>query len=201
MKYSQILLLILTLAAIVFTQSKSAQNSAEAAIRVAQNEVDANPNSAEANFELGEAYLAHYYSDAYKAAEAFEKAIRLNPKYADAYYKLALAYDKDHRHHFQEIHPKKEVKALQRAIELKPDYAEAYVQLARTYMANPTLPNLNLEKTYKPAVQLLNKAIGFKPDLAEAYEELARAYAVLRDEQKAKEVSKKLEELKGKNQQ
>src|SRR5690242_18562246 len=132
------LILILVFTAVAFTQNKPEQPSAEEVIKLAQNQVDSNPNSVEAYFNLGEAYLAHYYSVADKAAEAFEQAIRLNPNYAEAYYKLALAYDRVHRHHFQESHPKKEIKALKKAIEIKPDYAEAYVQLARTYMANPT---------------------------------------------------------------
>jgi tetratricopeptide (TPR) repeat protein len=81
----------------------------------------------------------------------------------------------------QEVHPKKEIEALKMAIMLKPDYAEAIVQLARTYMVNETLPNLDLEKTYRPAVELLKQAIAVKPSLAGAYEELGRAYSVLRD--------------------
>lgn len=109
---------------------------------------------------------------------------------------MALAFDKVHHHQMQEIHPKNEIEALLKATELRPDYAEAYVQLARTYMRNATLPGLDLEMTYKPAVEILNKAIQIKPDLVEAYEELGRAYTVLKEDERAREAYKKVEDWK-----
>jgi tetratricopeptide (TPR) repeat protein len=162
-------------------QTKEQESLAAQAIQTSQNEVLAHPNSADAYYRLGRAYLEHRYSDAPKAADAFLQATRLKPDYAEAYFGLALAYDRDHRHQMQEAHPKKEIHALKMAIRFKPDYAEAFVQLARTHMPNDTLPNLDPEKTYRPAVELLKKAIASEPNLAEAYGELGWAYSVLRD--------------------
>lgn len=175
------LVLILMSSSMILSQTKDQETVAAQAIQTAQNEVLAHPDSAGAYYNLGHAYLEHWYSDAPKAAAAFLKATRLRPDYAEAYFGLAVAYDRDHRHQMQEAHPKKEIEALETAIRLKPDYAEAIVQLARTFMPNDTLPNLNLETTYRHAVELLKQATAIKPSLAEAYEELGRAYSVLKD--------------------
>ena len=175
------LLIILLLNLTIASQTKEQESSAAQAIQAAQNEVLAHPDSADVYYRLGQGYLEHWYSDAPKAAAAFLQATRLRPDYAEAHLGLALAYDRDHRHRMQEVHPKKEIEALKMAIRLNPDYAEAIVQLARTYMLNETLPNLDLEKTHRPAVELLKQAIAVKPSFAGAYEELGRAYSVLRD--------------------
>jgi tetratricopeptide (TPR) repeat protein len=181
-----ILALTLAFNLTVSGQSTSEQRLlAQEAISNSQKEVLANPSSAEAYYRLGQAYLAHWYSVADKAGDAFLQATHLKPDYAEAYYGLAIAYDRVHRHQMQEIHPQKEVEALKKAIELKPDYVDAFVQLARTYMWNETLPNLNLEKTYRPAVEILKKAVEITPDFGEAHRELARAYSVLKENERA----------------
>ena len=183
---TNILTVTLALNLAISGQSTSEQRSlAEEAIRDSQKEVLANPDSAEAFNRLGQAYLAHWYSVADKAADAFLQATRLRPDYAEAYYGLAIAYDRVHRHQMQEIHPQKEVEALKKAIGIKPDYVDAFVQLARTYMSNETLPNLNLETTYRPAVKILKRAIEIDPNCGEPHRELARAYSVLKENNSA----------------
>lgn len=202
----EVIVTTVLLAAIAAAQTASKPDSKEEAIEAARAEVSRYPDSAESHYRLGEAYIAHSYRAADNAIGAFEKAIELKPDFAEAYYGLAVAIDMSHRYlmpgirpsgyRFQERCPKEEAEALRKAIELKPDYAEAYVRLARTYMVNPSYPNLDLEKTYKPAVALLDKAVELNPDLIEAYEELGRVFKVLRQEQESKETYQKAEELK-----
>lgn len=61
-----------------------------------------------------------------EAIEAFEKAISLDGKYAEAYYKLGWIYND------KELYTKA-IEKLKKATELKTDYANAYQELGYAY--------------------------------------------------------------------
>jgi cytochrome c-type biogenesis protein CcmH/NrfG len=66
------------------------QRRPDEAISRLQEAIEQQPNSAEAHYLLGEAYLTQGKAD--QAISAFQDALRLNPKYAEADVGLGAAY-------------------------------------------------------------------------------------------------------------
>lgn len=98
-----------------------------------------------------------------RAIENFNKAIKLNPKFADPYNDRGLSYkNKD----FYDL----PIKDYTKAIELAPDFAEAYNSRGNAYR------NLG---DYNQAIQDHTSAIRMNPDLAEAYNDRGILYKEL----------------------
>lgn len=118
----------------------------------------------EAYKNMGNAYRKQKeYS---KAIDAYNKAIELNPDYADAYYNMGIVYRKQNKY-------SSAIEAYQKAIELNPDYANAYKNMGRAYSDI---------KEYSSAIEAYKKAIELNPKYANAYNGLAWLYATAEDE-------------------
>lgn len=96
-------------------------------IERAKEEVLANPNSADAHINLGEAYRA--MSRYEEAATAFETAVGLDPRSAKAHRALAQAYTG------LVGHKEGSIKHLKEAIRLDPDYIDSYRYLGALYLS------------------------------------------------------------------
>jgi serine/threonine protein kinase len=106
----------------------------------------------------------------YQAAIAdYNKAIQLNPGYADAYNGRGVTYDDLKEYN-------KAISDYTQAIQLKPDYAYAYSNRGVSYK--------NLGQ-YDKAVSDYTEAIRLKPDYAEAYNNRGNAYNDLNQHEKA----------------
>lgn len=93
-----------------------------------------------------------------EAIQDFNKAIKLEPDYAKAYYLRAAAYYSKRKHDLA-------IEDSTKAIELKPDYAKAYLARTAAYYS---------KGEYDYAIQDSTKAIELNPDYANAY--LARGH-------------------------
>ncbi|MBS1509641.1 MAG: tetratricopeptide repeat protein [Bacteroidetes bacterium] len=96
------------------------------------------------------------FSDAGKyddAITALDKAIALNPNYADAYFSSGWIQNELGNYD-------KAIIRLQKATQLKKDFAKAYQELGYAYKG---------KKNYTEAMNNLNRAITIKPDYAMAY--------------------------------
>ena len=122
-------------------------------------------------------------SDNATAVKAFEKAIKLDAQYADAYYRLGWthnelgAYDKAIEH-------------LKKAVELKKDYAFALQEMGYAYKK---------KENYTEALNYFNKAIIAKPDYATAYKQLGDVYIKLKRVTEAATAYEKAYNLDNKN--
>jgi excisionase family DNA binding protein len=105
--------------------------------------------------------LAHHPETVEQAARAFEKAIKLNPRYTLAYFHLGTMY-------YEWSHFHRAVEPLKKAIELNPERTPAYMNLAMNY---------NYSNHFHDAEEVLKKVIELRPDHKEAYHQLG--YAVL----------------------
>lgn len=173
-------------------QQEQERRQQQETIKQAQQQVVTNPDSAEAYFNLGEAYRNGGRDNAKPAEEAYKRAILRKPDYAQAYKGLAWAYD------IQEQHSK-QVEALEQAIKLDPGDAEAYCKLGDAYTTfdlgrrGSTFPSedevkLAVEAHRKKAamaVEAYEQAIRIKPNYAEAYSGLGSAYLTLQRHQEA----------------
>jgi tetratricopeptide (TPR) repeat protein len=128
-------------------------------------------------FELGNVYdgLSKYK----KAIESFNKAIKIEPGYADAWFNKGVALGKLGRYD-------EALKAFNKAIEIKPDYADTW------YNKGVALHKLG---RYDEALKAFNKAIEIKPDYADtwynkgvALSELGRYDEALKAHDKAIEI-------------
>jgi cytochrome c-type biogenesis protein CcmH/NrfG len=132
------------------------------------------PSSAEAYYKLAKAYgrSAHFV----EAVQAYHRAIRLTPNYAEAYYGLAevnsssILWSK----YWKTLTEAERAKRLQaaeesykRAISINPDYVEAHIGLAQTY---------SLQGRDSEAIESLQLAISINPHSTEAHRELALEY-------------------------
>ena len=63
-----------------------------------------------------------------KAIECYQKAVEINPDYANAYYNMGIAYA------YKENYDKA-LECCQKAIEIKNDYANAYYNMGFSYLA------------------------------------------------------------------
>jgi tetratricopeptide (TPR) repeat protein len=140
-------------------------------------EVNLHPESAEAHFDLAEAYMAapastvQNHCDDIIVAE-YIKAINLKPDFAEAYNRLAGVYGQMNKY-------EKQFKALDKAISLKPDDAEAYCDLGFAHLWTNTAKSSSYPDFYgerKLAVKAFQKAIKIKPDYVEAFRGLGEAY-------------------------
>jgi len=105
---------------------------------------------------------------------AFEKAIKLNEKFEEAYFCYGVAHmDKD---------DKKAEEYIQKAISIKENYSEAYYCLGVIY---------NKREDFKTALKYLKLATKYNPDYAEAYYAMKDSYEGLKDFEKAVTVLKK----------
>ena len=148
-----------------------------------------------------------------KKIECFNKAIELNPDYAEAYNDRgnAYCYLKQYERAIEdfnkaiELNPndalayynrglaycdlKEYERAMEdynKAIELNPDYAEAYNNRGTAY---------GDLKEYERAIEDYNKAIELNPDFAGAYNNRGNAYCYLKQYERAIEDSNKAREL------
>jgi protein O-GlcNAc transferase len=164
----------------------------EEKLKALQQEVKDNPNSAEAHYKLGNAYLVEL-TEGKKALEEFQQAINIKPDYPEAYVGLGNAYfylemDAKKGPSFQ-----KSRDAFRQAILLKPDYAEAYYALGSNYLIPGEGDTLAI---FKEAADAFREAVRIKPDYAEAYSGLGVAYVALGRQEEAIEALNKVKNLK-----
>ena len=99
---------------------------------------------------------------------AFERALKLDEKFAEAYFAFGVAHlDKD------EVRAKE---YLEKAIALQEGYAEAHFCMGTLY---------NGQENYKAALKHLKLAVKLNPDYGEAWYAMKSAYEGLRDFDKA----------------
>lgn len=94
-----------------------------------------------------------------EAIEAYQRAIKIKPEYAGAYYNLGIAYG--HIGRWPDA-----IEADQQAIKISPDYAQAHYNLGIAYS--------NLGR-WQDAIEASQQAIKIKPDYAGAYNNLGVA--------------------------
>jgi tetratricopeptide (TPR) repeat protein len=139
-------------------------------------EVNLHPESAEAHFDLAEAYDADPIGTGQNRcdimAAEYIKAINLKPDFAEAYNRLAGVYGLMNKY-------EKQFKAFDKAISLKPDYAEAYCHLGFAHLWNNSAKSSSYPDFYrerKLAIKAFQSAIKIKPDYVEAFRGLGEAY-------------------------
>ena len=107
-----------------------------------------------------------------KAIQAYQKAIKLNPKYSDAYYNLGIVYGKEDEYD-------KAIEVYQRAIELNPKNDKAYNNIGVIYK--------NKEE-YDKAIEAHQKAIELNPKNDKAIINIGNIYYIKEECDKAIEV-------------
>lgn len=120
---------------------------------------------ADKHFARGEEYLQKQkYTE---AIEEFKEAIRIRPRWPEAYFKLGLAYSAVPLTDRNADYETAALKAFKEAVRLKPDWAEAHNQLGSKYRTF---------LRYDEAIKSIKEAIRLKSDFAEAHENLGIAY-------------------------
>jgi len=94
------------------------------------------------------------------AIESYKKALRIMPKYADAYYNMAIILD-DNKDSDAAI------ESYKQAIKIKPDFAEPYINMGII---------LKDKGDSEAAINYFKQAIKIKPDFAEAQYNLGNIY-------------------------
>jgi tetratricopeptide (TPR) repeat protein len=100
------------------------QNRNEEALAAFTQAAAYNPNSAEAQYFLGETYDRLNREN--ESLVAYNKAVQINPNYLEAWFDLGVAYF--NRGRYQES-----VNAYKQVLRLKNDYAQAHANLADVY--------------------------------------------------------------------
>ena len=114
------------------------------------------------------------------AIENFEKAITINPRYAEAYYFMAHTFNENGN-------SSQAVANFKKALEIKPTLFEASYNLGIV---------LYQEGDFKGAIYNYKQAIKIKPDLAEAHYNLGKAYRSTQNLTKAMQSYRKAIEIK-----
>jgi tetratricopeptide (TPR) repeat protein len=133
-----------------------------------------------AHYRMG---MMYYLSGQFKeAVDRFKEAIRLDPKYFEAYNELAITYA-DSGQYYPAIEP------YQKAIKLKPNYV-LYWDLAKAYSALAR---------YDEALDALNQSIKIKPAFDRAHYDMGLIFNILGVPQKAEASFLKALETDSKN--
>ncbi|MBI4834933.1 MAG: tetratricopeptide repeat protein [Planctomycetes bacterium] len=138
-----------------------------------------------------------------EAIEAYEKAIEIEPEYAEAYNDIGLIHEGNGNY-------KKAVLSYKTAIRINPDYADAYNNLGLVYgkmgdyerekeaymetlriVPDSAVVNYNIAFTYrkmkdfKSSLKHYEKAVELDPNYADAYNSMGFTYALLDESEKA----------------
>ena len=130
--------------------------------------IGADPDSAEANFRIGEYYTRGQQYE--EAARFLKKAIQINPANAEAYFYLALNYD-------QIDQETEAIQAYKQATEINPDYFVAYYDMGLT---------LRELRRYEEVILAFREAARCDPEDAYVYLQMALSYYYLGDRRGAK---------------
>jgi len=150
------------------------------AIEMYEKAISINPEFAEAYDNMGSAYakkgnydkaiyvnigkdksIAYTKKGNYdKAIELFEKAISINPEYADAYFNMGLAYD--YKGNYD-----KAIEMYEKAVSINTKYAAAYNNMGSAY---------DDKGNHDKAIEMYEKAISIKPEYADAYFNMGVSY-------------------------
>ena len=152
-------------------QSATEQVETSPTLTAPEATAQANPESAQTQFELGNTYVQA--SDWPKAVEAYRKAIELDPNYQTAYANLGVVY-------YQQGQFDLAASQYEKALELDPNDGEVAYNLGALYLqqalATGDAPDL---KRLDQAIAQLEHVQALDPDLAEPYFGLGVAYSVL----------------------
>jgi tetratricopeptide (TPR) repeat protein len=105
-----------------------------------------------------------------EAAEAFQKALKLDPDLAEAYFRLGLAYEALNKQEEADAEYKKAIASFKKHLEKNPDDAESHYMLGQTYAGL---------HQYSDAVRSYRQAAKLKGDDADIYFDLGEALARL----------------------
>jgi tetratricopeptide (TPR) repeat protein len=155
-----------------------ADNSSEiSAVTGSEATAQADPNSAQAQFNVGNAYVKSGQWD--KAVIAYQKAIELDPNYQTAYANLGVVY-------YQQGKFDLAVSQYQKALELNPDDIEVAYNLGALYLQQAVSAGDHPdEKKLQQAITQLEQINQQAPALAEPYFSLGVAYSILNEKEKA----------------
>ena len=116
--------------------------------------------SAEGLYHTGMVFLWRERYD--EALPYFDKAVKKNPRYAQAHFQIGFCKRELGRH-------EEALEAYKEAIRIKPDYAEAHLNLGLTYHGLGR---------YGEAIEAYKQAIRIKPDDAQAHLNSGYAYGI-----------------------
>jgi TonB family protein len=132
------------------------KEEAEEDINDARAEVEANPNSAEAHFDLAEAHADAEHYDA--AIDSYKEALRLKPDYEEAYGSLASLYAKLERYDEQ-------ILTYKNALDVFPKSESFLEELGEVLAKRKRLPE---------AVDVQKRLVELKPDDPEVRRDLGK---------------------------
>lgn len=140
------------------TSTQGTSSSNESAVKASA------PGEARALLEKGKQLYREDQDSA--AAEAFQRAIALDPDLAEAHFRLGLAYDTLNKAEEAEAEYKKAIEGYKKYLSDHPDDFEAHYALGQTYA--------NLHQ-YSDAIREYRQAIRLKEDDADMYFDLGMA--------------------------
>jgi tetratricopeptide (TPR) repeat protein len=159
------------------TENDTPSSEVQTAAIAPETTVQADPESAAAQFELGNAYVQSGQLE--QAVAAYQKAIELDPNYEAAYANLGVVY-------YQLQRLDLAVLQYQKALELNPDDGEVAYNLGALYLQQALLsgdqPDPDL---LDQAIAQLQQAQELSPNLAEPYFSLGVAYDALNRSEEA----------------
>jgi tetratricopeptide (TPR) repeat protein len=148
----------------------------EKALTELEAAVEANPDSSDAHFLLGQTY--NQTGEMLKAVDEFNEVLRIDPESAAAHHNLGVTY-------FQLQNPGAAVAEFQKALELDPDDPDTHYQLGATYLVLALPSN---DPTAPPDPQFLEQAttefetaLKFRENMTEALIGLGNVYIQQRD--------------------
>ncbi len=188
---------------------------ADAAVDHMEEAVDLNPNNADYQYGLGaalgtKARDANLLKKAWlapKIKSAFEKAVALNPKHIQAHIGLADFYQQapgimggDNEKAWKQADA---ILAFQKYVELRPDTTDSYDSLAEGFLQKKDYDQaivnlkkaLTLDENFLPSIHRLALTYELKGQKKEAREAYQRVLAIDTNQDRRKNVEKKLKEL------
>ena len=145
----------------IYTQNKQFNK----AIKTFRNLLKADHYNAAAYVNLANTMILENENNYKKAYKYYKKAIKLNPKYAPAYFSYASILERN-----GEIG--KAVENYEKTVSLDPDYMTAYCNLAAIYIT---------DNKYDEAIRVLTQIVRLNPNNPEIYHQLANMYYLKQD--------------------